>query len=188
MRIARTLARIAVTTATPAAALAQTHATDRGSILVGGQAGFTSAKSDSDGEDSPRFNSLSLAPRALLFVSPGLALGGQVLFGYSSSDDNSTTALGIGPEVAYYFGGADKTTHPYVTASFQYVRTSDEDDNTQSGRTLSGAAGLLVLITPSVGLDAQAYIRRSTASFSGFASDLEQTAFGLSFGISAFVF
>ena len=188
MRIARTFVLVALTAVAPAAALGQTHATDRGSILVGGQASFNSSKSDSDGRESPRFNSLSLAPRALLFVTPGFALGGQVLFGYSSSDDNSTTAWGIGPEVAYYFGGAGRTTHPYLTASFQYVRSSDDDDNTQTGRTYGGGAGLLFLISSSVGIDAQAYIRRSDSSFSEIATDFEQTAFGLAFGISAFVF
>jgi hypothetical protein len=191
MRSALTYAIVVFAIMTPAGVFGQTHATDRGSILVGGTASFTSSKADSDdGEENDRFNSLSIMPRALFFVAPGLALGGQLIFGRSSAGDNSSTSWGIGPEAADYFGGAETMTHPYLTGHFNYVRTSDnDDDNDLTGRQYGGGIGLLFLISSSVGIDAQAFIRRVQTSLEGFpAADAEGTIIGLQFGISAFVF
>jgi hypothetical protein len=165
---------------------AQSHATDRGSIAVAGSASFASNKSPGTSE---RVTVLDLRPAVQYFFAPGVAVGGQLTLGRSSSDGGSATLLGIGPLISYYFGQLSPRVQPFVSAEVSVVRSAidsplGDDEATNTG--LMGAAGLLLLLSNSVGVNGQLYYRHVNLS-SDFA-DLDGNSYGLAFGIAAFVF
>ena len=153
---------------------AQTHAVDRGSLLIAGSAGFSS--SGSDGSDE-RTTQILLQPRLQYFIVPGLALGGQFLIRRISDDDDSSTTVGVGPEMSYYFGAATtKLAYPFLSAGLQIY----EGDTDAFG--FGGSAGLLIMLAEAVGLETALYYREM--DYDDFGTDV----FGLSVGISAFIF
>ncbi|MEX2282012.1 MAG: hypothetical protein WEE89_05975 [Gemmatimonadota bacterium] len=92
---------------TALSASAQTHATDRGSIIVAGDASLTSTKAENDDD---RTTTLRLAPNLQYFIRPGLAIGGEVLLSRTSRGDASISQYGVGPRLSYYFGQGATTT------------------------------------------------------------------------------
>src|SRR5690606_21219063 len=95
----------------------QEYAVDRGSVLMGGSASFTNTGSDDSDERTSR---LLLQPRAQYFVAKGLAIGGSVTLSRYADDDDSSTTVGIGPQVSYYFGAAQRQrAYPFVSANLQ---------------------------------------------------------------------
>lgn len=89
--------------------------TQKGSLNVGvglGSIGFSSQKYENSGEKSNDF-SLGIYPRALYFISDGLAVGGSVGLRFSLNSSHypnneysykfSQLNLSLGPAVQYYF-------------------------------------------------------------------------------------
>ena len=166
---------------------AQSYAVDRGSILIDGQAAFRSQQLIVDGEPiGDRVTQLTLAPSALYFVVPGLAVGGELTFGYASAGDNSYRSWGVGPAVSYYFGRGRRSVHPYVGASAQVLKNSSDGATTyeETIRSYRGIAGLLFMLGDAVGVNAEVYYSNTGLD----ERDAEESAYGLALGISAFVF
>src|SRR5829696_7734300 len=92
---------------------AQSHALDQGSVILDGSAGLSSAGVG----NGDRLTTATLAPRVQYFARPGLAVGGRALLYYFSSDGESTTSVGAGPELSYYFGPGEQVLHPFVSAN-----------------------------------------------------------------------
>ncbi len=165
---------------------AQSHATDKGSIAVGGSASFSSNKAPGG---SDRTTVLDLRPSLQYFLAPGVALGGQLTLGRASSDNTTSTTIGIGPLVSYYFGRISTSVVPFVSAEFSVAQNSFDssiggEDITSTG--IMGAAGLLLLLSNSVGVNAQLYYRH--LNLSNDIADVDGNSYGLAFGIAAFVF
>lgn len=111
--------------------------TQRGSLNVGvglGSIGFSSQKYEDSGEKSNYF-SLGIYPRALYFISDGLAVGGSVglRFSLSSSDypnyeysyKLNQLSFSLGPAVQYYFAKTGKGM-PFVGSTLYISPTLDE--------------------------------------------------------------
>ena len=153
-------------------ASAQSHALDQGSVILDGSAGISSVGVG----DGDRLTTATVAPRVQYFVRPGLAVGGRALLYYFSSDGESTTSVGAGPELTYYFGPAEQVLHPFVSANTSVGR--------QGGGTTYGyevSAGLLRMISRTVGLNGRLY-------YQAFDSTSNYDTFGLALGFSAFTF
>ena len=174
----------------PTGLLAQSYAVDRGSVLIDGQASFTSTGTGEEDED--RVTQLSINPALQYFILPGLALGGEITIARSWEDDYSAWTYGIGPAVTYYFGDGERPWYPYLGATAQFLRAGQEVDNVPEIPDVTvwaykGAAGALFLISRSVGVNAELFYqvtrRESDSDF-----DFEQNVYGLAVGISAFVF
>jgi hypothetical protein len=165
----------------PARVSAQAYATDRGSFIVGGSAG-TSTNTftiDLEGEpESERVSLVHLAPQALYFVTPGLALGGRVSASLISDDEDTSTQLGVGPQVAYYFGRGERPYYPYLSAGVSY----EDVANDEAGVGANAQAGLVFLLARGVGLDTSLFYRRQEAE------PVRHESLGLAVGITAFVF
>lgn len=166
---------------------AQEHATDRGSFILGGATGLSSNRytNESQGERQEfRSTFLYFSPRIQYLVRPGLAVGGSIDLNHSRYDDVSVTAYGLGPAVSYFFGAPDRVFLPYLSAqgSFAWVRGQDQE---QVG--YGGAAGVLYLLTRSVGVDGSFFYRihRSTGDAEFRTSN---HTLGLAVGFSAFAF
>jgi hypothetical protein len=175
------VALLAAITASPA--VAQVAALSAGSVQIGGQATFNIQDND---DGAGNVTSLTLSPSAQFFVSTGLALGGEVRLGYTSVGDFDAWTYGVGPAITYYFV-REGNTHPFLRGSARYMRfsISDNDDEDQSITGVRATAGLLFLLTQSVGIDAGLYYDYSDGSGD---IDFNETNYGLALGISAFVF
>lgn len=169
-------------------AYAQEYAIDQGSFILDGTVSFSSDGGDLyENLEGDRSNTVLLNPSALYFVAPGVAIGGELLVEYASQGEFSATAIGVGPEIAYFFGEADSSVYPFLAASVSYVSlSSDFFDASGIGFGLNaGAAFMLtrsVAISGSVGYDLQNLsVDQADETFSG-------NTFRLQLGVAAFLF
>ena len=165
---------------------AQSSATDRGSFLVAGSASFSSNRTAGDDD---RLTVLNVNPTIQYFVAPGVAVGASLGLGRASADNVTSTTIGIGPILTLYFNQVSPTVLPFISAEFNVSQTLIETqitDNDVTNTGIQGAAGLLLLLSNSVGINAQLFYRHLNVSAGD--SDLDGNSYGLAFGISAFVF
>ena len=172
---------------------AQGSPTGKGSWIISGNAGLSSQKVD--GADATT-TSINIAPSGLYFVSPGVAVGGTVSFGYLTNPSVSSTSFGVGPTIRYYFGDRTGKTLPFVSARVAPTWTSNDPKNstsestTSTGLEVEGTIGFTHLLVPHVGITGEAYY--TYLDFSSDRGSLHATqsasAFGLRFGVTAFVF
>ena len=184
----------------PEAAQAQPYAVDHGSWIVGGSASFTSQ----GGNDGDRTTSVLLNPSAQFFVLPGLAVGGTLSLSYTSDDLFSTTGLGIGSAVSYYFGRGERTVYPFVSASLSISDFSFKADGDQvgsnidvstTGTTFDLSGGVTLMVAKNIGLTGEIFYLQQNLRSTGdegseifFGTDFDVDMFGLRLGIAAFVF
>lgn len=158
---------------------AQDYAIDKGSFLVSGSLNFSSSGS---GRDDNRSTVLSINPDFSYFVTSGLAIGASASVSRFSSGDDSATSFGVGPRIAYYFGGPTSTLFPFVSAGVNY---SDTEGLSALGADL--AAGAVIMIARNVGLNGEAFYQ--TARFSrDDGSEFSRNSFGIRGGVTVFVF
>jgi hypothetical protein len=184
-----------------AAAAAQKFPTDKGSMMLGGSAYYLleSGKMH-ENEDGDKYSAFSLSPHVDYFISPGLAVGGTVSIGHSAQGDNSSSWLGIGPEVYYFIGGDVKPNPikgkplPFVTACYSFYNATDKskyDGETSEFKRkytdLSVGAGMMVMLSNAVALDARLTYLMQTAKY-GDAENNKGNEIELSFGFSAFTY
>ena len=186
------LASIALVVTTPLAAFAQSSPLVAGSMIVSGSASLVHTTTEGSGTST---TTLSLAPSALWFVAPHLAVGGSVLLGYSSSGNNSSSNFGVGPSARFFFSESAPWL-PFLSATAAPTRGSSHiggvnvDD---SGLTLDGSLGLTRMVGGEVGFTGEAfYTRRKTSQDIGSIQDVGSTStssneFGIRFGVTAFI-
>lgn len=179
--------------ALPAAAFAQPASPiDKGSVRLGGTISFTSQGGDlyEDG-DGDRASTVLLNPSLGFFVSPGLSLGGEVLVQRQSQGDFSVTSLGIGPELAYFFGGPGSSAYPFVAVAALYTNTTiDEpgDDFSFGGFGVQLSGGATFMVARNVGLTAGAFYFTESLSADGQDGSVSGNTFGIEGGVTAFIF
>jgi hypothetical protein len=98
-------------------------------------------------------------------------LGGDALIYYADTDG---TAVGVGPAISYYFGSGNQKLHPFLAASTSLTHSGSTDD---IDLTFRGSAGLLRMLSRSLGLDGRVY----------YQTGWGPTVLGLGFGLSAFL-
>ena len=201
------LALVAFALLLPVAAQAQSYPVDRGSWIVGGGASLTSQGSD---DDEDRTTSASISPRAQYFALPGLALGTSVSLGYTSRENSSTTHIGVGPTVSYYFGRDARTIYPFVSAGFSISQITAEFDapepdfelppdilpsldfeETTTSTTWDLSGGVVVMIAKNVGLTGSAFYQKINIDNDDndpIFRNLDTDVFGLRFGVQVFAF
>jgi len=186
------IATVMALAVTPGLAYAQAYATDKGSITLGGTASFTSSRAEIEDVSAPRVTSLTLAPRALFFLAPGLAVGGEAALGHIAADGESTTTYGLGPAVTYYFGRQQRSWYPFVAGSVHFTHVSGDRQLGSDFRDLRASAGLLFLLSGSVGINSELFVSTSHTTFESPATleelSSDTRAFGLAIGIAAFIF
>ncbi len=162
------------------------HAIDKGSVLVGGSAQISRTTSES-GTSEATSTSVFVNPRALLFVAPRVAVGGDVSIGRISAGDVSSSSVGVGPAFRYYLRAAGATSLPYLGAAARISRASFEGpgsaDGSETSRDVEGVLGIDWMISRQVGIAGEAFV----AYFSrGSGPSRSATTFGVRFGIDAF--
>lgn len=169
-------------------ALGQDYATDKGAWILGGSVSYASDGGELyENAEGDRLNTALVNPRALYFVSPGLAIGGQVVVQHTSQGDASFTTLGLGPEVAYYFGGPESTVYPFVAGNVAYA-TISSDGFDASGFGFGFGAGAAFMLSRSVALTAGGEYTIDNLSVDQVDESFTGNSFRLELGVSAFLF
>lgn len=148
---------------------------DEGVFQVGGNVGFSSIGGDN--RDGRIFN-FRFAPSGSYFIRPNLAIGGAFSFSTTSFDGNSTSALGLGPQIAYYIGDEESLLYPYFEFRLFYL-TDFEDFNAVTYRP---ASGLAYMISRNVAINGELFFQFDDTSIS------DSNVFGLDIGIKVFIY
>lgn len=151
---------------------------DKGSLVLGGSASYSSF-----GGDYPDMSTVLLAPSFGYFASPGLEIGGQVVFTSVSIGGESTSSTMFGPQLGYYFKSARTevkgSVYPYLKAFFLLTSFSGGGENMTS---IGGKGGIDYMLSTAVALDAGA----------SFQSDSQGggrgTMMTIGLGITAFIY
>lgn len=190
MHVLSRLALISLVAAAPLAA--QKSPIGQGTWIVGGSASLVGSHQNG-GRNTTSF---SIAPLGLRFVAPHVALGGNVLLGYTSSSFASGWSYGLGPSIRYYFGEPTAKTFPFVSGSVigQWVNSTIKNPSTGQNPdvdshqiVLDGSVGITQMLATHVGLTGELfYDHRDSKSGSLISATVHD--YGFRFGITAFVF
>jgi hypothetical protein len=161
---------------------AQTSAIDRGSVLLDGDASFTSNTAGVNNDD--RMTLLTVRPAVQYLILPGFAIGGVVSLAHSSLNGLSSTAFGVGPAVTYFFGKGERNFYPFVSGHLNLDRVIySGDQDARNVFSYRGAGGVLLMLSRSVGLTGELFYRGQNSR-----GNSNSNSFGLAFGVSAFIF
>jgi hypothetical protein len=131
----------------------------QGSVLLGGQAYFSSYSGDLYKQDGRNVTQIMAVPTVGMIVEDGLMFGGQV--GYSHTNvPASTTDLLIGPTIRYFLGHVERVHKgkfaAYVSAAALIHSITDKSREyrpTHRGMLLAWEVGAVYFMTDRVGLD-----------------------------------
>jgi len=181
----------------PVAAAQTPSPAHAGAWIISGNATFDHV--DRDSPEGSQTN-VSIAPSALGFIGNHFAVGGTVVGAYSKTSEGHTRAVGIGPSARYYFGTPTNGWLPFVSASVlpqwehvsEVVVFPEGSAEALDGRDVvaDGSFGLTRLVASHVGVTGEAYYTRTwvTANLGDVHEPTTHTtAYGLRFGITAFV-
>jgi hypothetical protein len=170
---------------------AQSYATDRGAVVIGGNARIS--KFRDIGNDASTFL-VELNPRVGYFVAPGLLLSANLQYAHYSQDLGSSSQYGIGPGVTYYFRHRKTKLNPYLSARSLYVHQSYHPDGFTSSSAHSFtwlvSAGGALFVARTVGLTGEAFYthNRFSTNIAGTTQSNSSEEFGTLFGVSVYLF
>jgi hypothetical protein len=172
----------------------------KGVWTIGGSARMIGFHDDANDVNEVGFE---LAPQIGYFPVTGLAVSGNLLFGWSKRDRSGRTVVwGLGPGISYYLRGVSPRIFPFASFRYLFTRSSFRPssdapalspivDTDQSWRLGGGAAFFLAR---NVAVTAEAFFSRAhfKARIGEAPTSAEQrnssTQYGLAFGVQAFVF
>jgi hypothetical protein len=190
MHVLHRLALISLVVAAPLAA--QKSPIGEGTWIVGGSASLVGSHQNG----GTNTTSFSIAPLGLRFLAPRVAVGGNVLLGYSSNSFASGWSYGIGPSLRYYFGDPTGKTFPFVSGSvigqwanstLKHPATNQDPDVDSHVVLLDASVGITQMLATHVGLTGELFYDHRDAK-SGTLITATVHDYGLRFGITAFVF
>lgn len=150
-------------------------AVDKSSFIIGGSAGFSST----GGGGGDRLTRITVTPSLSFFVVQNLAIGGNGSFRRISVSEFSSTVVGIGPSIAYYFGGMNSKSYPFLSSSFLYGKQLDGPSRID----LRFSSGVAFMIAKNVAITGEAFFLLLINE-----ADDDGNSFGIEIGISTFVF
>ena len=168
----------------PACVIAQNYAVDKGSMMLSGTAGFSSA----GGEDlygEERVTTITVNPIISYFFFPRLAIGSEIIYTRTSQGDNLDSCVGFGPRIAYFMGDEKSTMVPFAGASYLYTLYSNGYEYSDTYLSFSG--GAVFMLAKNVGISGRIFYRVRTYSPDG-ADSSSGNIFGVGFGVNTFIF
>lgn len=161
---------------------------DRGSKIIAGSAGWSRTTPERGSAET----SISLSPSVLYFVRPHLAVGGSLTGAYDRRTPVTSTGFGIGPEVRYYDGALTDRTLTFIRASlvptWEHFKTDQGVKADVTTWRSDFGAGIAQLIATHVALNGEVFYAKSWARRPQIDDASSTSAFGLRFGLTAFVF
>jgi hypothetical protein len=136
--------------------LAADFAVDKGSKMYSFTAGFINAGGDlyANSQDNSA-NIILIMPSWAYFVRSNFGFGGDLLMLHYTQGGSGLTTLGLGPKVAYFFGGEESKFHPFLTTGVYYISNTLESGNieyTITGSRLKFGGGMNFLVSPHLGI------------------------------------
>jgi hypothetical protein len=174
----------------PALLFSQDYAVDQGSMMLGGDILFTMTSGDLfENIDGDGTTTIAVNPLMLYFIMPGLAVGGSLQFTSQSQGDNKSSAMGVGPMVAYFFGGDGSKVFPYIGGG--YIYSSNKTENGAEFKWTTGSivitAGGVFMLTDAIGVGASAFYTLN--SFKPEDVDaIDGNVMGVRLGVHGFIF
>jgi opacity protein-like surface antigen len=194
-------------------AMAADNPTDKGSVILNGNASFSSVSIDSlMGDES--VTTINIIPSIGFFIAPNIMVGGDLEYIKVSYSDVSASSFGIGPTVGYYFNmdntrlDAKGAIYPYIKGFFIWTTTSPDletdldigDTTITTGEdmpklkttTYGFEGGLIFMLSNSVGADFN--LRYSFDSYKIDMPDVEGEesidghTLNIGVGITAFIY
>jgi len=157
---------------------------NKGTWNFGGMISYMSYGGDLYG--SSGMSTFSFTPAVKYFITPNLAIGGQVALVTNSEGSDSTTAFGIGPSAAYFFNVKSERFFPYIGAGFLYMSNSSSwSSNSATGTDIYFGGGMAFMLSSSLALIAELTYHIQSLSMSGTSESGHMLA--LSIGFSAFL-
>ncbi len=171
--------------------MAESFPSAKGNWLVGGGASLIMSSGDLyENLDGDGATSIVFAPNFGYFVSNGFSIGGLLDIENQSQGDYSVTAIGVGPDLRYYFNSNRAVEGrglvlPYIRGAFQYLNLSG-DMGDGSGTTFHFGGGFAYMLTNSAALTGEGFFELDSAK----PEDGESTSgnqFGVMFGFTLFI-
>ncbi|MDZ7393717.1 MAG: hypothetical protein ONB25_12550 [candidate division KSB1 bacterium] len=188
--------------------LGQDFPTDKGSMILFGNILLSSMGGKVYESDGDRLTMITATPGLIGFISPGIGIGGELLFNRAAQGKESSTAFGIGPKVLLVIGGNEipssikGSTYPYLGAAFlllgaKYKYTITEwdwsgkvtetmEESSASGSILSASAGVLHMLSDAVGLSLECTYQLENERSGGESTSANKI--NLLIGITAFIY
>ena len=178
--------------------LAGDNPTDKGSLILTGNAYFMSQSGDlweSGGGDA--LTTFAIMPEVGYFITPGLLIGGNVTFNRLSQGDASRTDFAIGPTLGYYFNSDPMRTeikgavYPFVSGFFNYGQSKfDGGDWTSTTDILlfGGQGGIVYMLSDAVGLNAGVSVWFDSYDYEGATESIKGTTIQVGVGFTSFLY
>lgn len=167
------------------------YAIDKGSIQLGGTIGFESWGGDLyEDADEESQSHLDFEPFVGYFLIPNLSLGTHVTFSSFTHGDYKNSIFGIGPVATYYLGGEYSKFFPFISARFDYRKSSTEIDGNESPdvtTTVIGfAGGITTMVSKNVGIRAMLFYEMDSQEVED-SDSVDGNKIGLRIGIESFI-
>ncbi|MDC1106796.1 hypothetical protein OAT16_08820 [Prolixibacteraceae bacterium] len=115
--------------------MAQRYAISKGSIMIGGAAGYTSTSAE--GSDTST-SQLTISPELNCFVANNFFLGGGIDLKYQSQGDFGNTSMGIGPQIGAAFGNEYSQVFPFIKLGARYYKETFDKSSIEQNTNVSG--------------------------------------------------
>ncbi|MEW6413065.1 MAG: hypothetical protein AB1483_11450 [Candidatus Zixiibacteriota bacterium] len=194
MKVTLTLAVLIFFAGTIAAA---DNPVDKGSLMLAGNAFFMSQSGDLWEEGGDAFTTITFMPTVGYFVSPGLMIGGNLVFSRQSQGDASLTDFAIGPTIGYYFNTNKEraevkgAVYPFISGFFTYGKSkfdAGDWDSTTDIMQFGGHAGILYMLSSAVGLNAGINFWVDSYDFEGAPESIDGTTLQIGAGFTSFIY
>ena len=175
----------------PALLVAQEYAVDKGSMLVGGEAGFAMMGGDlyKDFDDN-KMTVMTISPTLMYFIAPGLGIGADVEFTKMSQGDMSSTTMGVGPGIAYFIGNASSTMYPYLSASYIFGSEKVKYDNDEAKVTTANIVfrgGIMFMVAKTTGIGIAAFYSMDSGKHEDYDA-VKGNVMGVGVTFASFIF
>ena len=160
----------------------QSYAVDKGATIASGMASFSySGGKLYESTDGKGLTTISLSPAVNYLVIPNFFIGGSLGLTYQTRGDNSSTSLGIGPQLGYFIGNSESTAFPYLTAGFRYNIISLTGYETANGSDILLGFGVLVPMKGNIGFTIECGYHIMSVTYSGESRSGNIISLGIGF-------
>ncbi len=183
---------------------AQRYAFDQGSIRLG----IVLSYANYGGEfyqpnltaliEADRITEFAIRPNLAYFFFEGLAIGAELSYTTITQNDKnnvvtlfSQTSWSIGPNVSYFFGERRSPVFPFLSASYAYQESSEQEFESQrksrfTGTRIRASGGMAIMFGKQASLNVEAFYRIDQRRVN--SAKKSGNVFGLEVGASLYIF
>lgn len=150
--------------------------------------------------ESDRATEFAIRPNIAYFFFEHLAIGADLAYATIAQNDKanlvtlfSRTSWSVGPSIAYFFGERQSPIVPFLSASYSYQSSSEQEFERErnvraTGTSLRASGGMAIMFGKQASLNVEAFYRADSRRAQGSAQSQSGNVFGLEVGASLFIF